>query len=79
VLIPLAAVYRLAVHGRGQHAFQAGPIGKAATIAEIFAIAALVVRSSLTLPLAIIAGTLGLISVGHYIVRASHRAQAAAA
>ncbi len=78
VLIPLLAIYRLVVHARGEHAFQAGPIGKAATIAEMFAIASLVVRSALTVPLAVIAGTLGLISVGHYIVRASQRAHATA-
>lgn len=74
VLIPLAAIYRLVVHGRGEHAFQADAIGKAATIAELVAIAALVVRSSLVVPLAVIAGTLGLIAVVHYIARASHRA-----
>jgi cardiolipin synthase len=73
VLIPLAGIYRLVIHGRGEHAFQADPIGKAATIAELFAIAALVMRSSLVVPLAVVAGTLGLIAVGHYIARASHR------
>ncbi len=71
VLIPLAAVYRLVVRGRGEHAFQADPIGKAATVAELVAIAALVVRSSLVVPLAILAGTLGIIAVIHYIARAS--------
>lgn len=73
VLIPLATIYRLVIHGRGTHAFQADAIGKAATIAELVAIAALVVRSQLVIPLAVIAGTLGLIAVVHYIVRASHR------
>jgi len=76
VLVPLAGIYRLVVHGRGKHAFQADAIGKAATIAELFAIAALVVRSSLVVPLAVIAGTLGLIAVVHYIARASHRTPA---
>lgn len=73
VLIPLAAVYRLLVHGRGQHAFQAGALGKAATIAELFAIGALILRNGAVLPLAIAAAVLGLLAVGQYIVRASHR------
>jgi cardiolipin synthase len=72
VLIPLAMVYRLVVHGRGEHAFQADPIGKAATIAELVAIAALVMKSSLLVPLALIAAALGLIAVLHYIARATH-------
>jgi cardiolipin synthase (CMP-forming) len=78
VLIPLAAVYRLAVHGRGEHAFQAAPVGKAATIAEFAAIAALVLRSfvpgadAAVMPLAIVAGGLGLLAVINYIARASH-------
>ncbi|HEY5950644.1 MAG TPA: CDP-alcohol phosphatidyltransferase family protein [Kofleriaceae bacterium] len=80
VLIPLAAIYRLVAHGRGEHAFQADPIGKAATIAELVAIGALVMRpaatsvDSLVVPIALIAGTLGLIAVFHYIVRARHEA-----
>lgn len=74
VLIPLAAIYRIVVRDRGEHAFQAGSIGKAATVAELVAIAALVVRSSLVVPLAVIAGTLGIIAVIHYIGRASHEA-----
>ena len=72
LLVPLAAIYRLVVHGRGEHAFQADAIGKAATIAELAAIAALVVRSHLVVPLAVVAGTLGVIAVIHYIARASH-------
>jgi len=78
VLIPLAAVYRLVVHGRDQHAFKAGALGKAATIAEFVAVAALILRSSLIVPLAVIAATLGLVAVVQYIVRASHRHEALA-
>ena len=70
LLIPLAAIYRVVVHGRGEHAFQAGPIGKAATIAEMFAIAALVAYRPAVLPLAIAAAILGLVAVAAYIVRA---------
>ena len=70
VLIPLAAVYRLVVHGRGEHAFQAGPIGKAATVAEIFAIVALIAYRPAVLPVAIAAAILGLVAVVAYVVRA---------
>jgi cardiolipin synthase (CMP-forming) len=80
LLIPLAMIYRLVVHGRGEHAFKAAPIGKAATIAELFAIGALVMRSSVAsaaafvVPLAAIAGALGVLAVINYIFRASHEA-----
>ena len=72
VLIPLATFYRLVVRSRGEHAFQAGSIGKAATVAELVAIAALVMGSSLIVPLAIVAGTLGIVAVIQYIARARH-------
>jgi hypothetical protein len=58
------------------HAFKAGPIGKAATIAELFAIAALIFDSVLALPLAITAAALGLGAVAMYIARARHPAMA---
>lgn len=78
VLIPLAAIYRLVVHGRREHrehAFQAQALGKAATVAELFAIGALVARdvvAPIILPLAIAAAVLGLLAVVQYILRASH-------
>ncbi|MCQ8205496.1 hypothetical protein NP569_24715, partial [Vibrio parahaemolyticus] len=78
-LIPLATIYRIAVHGRGRHAFKADALGKAATIAEFVAVGALILRSSLIVPLAVIAATLGLVAVGHYIVRSRSRARSAAA
>ena len=73
MLIPLAMIYRLVIHGRerGDHAFQAGPLGKAATIAEMFAIGAIILRSPALLPLAIAAAGLGLAAVIVYIVRAT--------
>jgi cardiolipin synthase len=80
LLIPLATIYRIVVHGRGEHAFQASPIGKAATIAELFAIAALVMRSAVAsvstfvVPIAVIAGVLGVLAVVSYIARARHEA-----
>ena len=72
VIIPLGAIYRLVVHGRREHAFQAGALGKAATVAELFAIGALILRSPVVWPLAVAAAVLGLLAVGHYIIRARH-------
>lgn len=72
VLIPLAAVYRLAVHGRGAHAFQAEAIGKAATVAEFAALAALLLYRPALAPLAVVAGALGLLAAGRYVRRARH-------
>lgn len=74
VLVPLATIYRLVVRGRGEHVFKADAVGKAATIAEILAIAALIARSHLVLPLAVIAAALGLVAVIRYVARASHAA-----
>ena len=82
VLIPLATIYRFVAHGRGEHAFQADALGKAATIAELVALGALVLRTehlvslNVIVPLAIVAGTLGIVAVIHYIVRARHEAHA---
>lgn len=69
VIIPLAAAYRLVVPGRAPHAFKAGPLGKAATIAELGAIVALILRRQLALPLAIAAAGLGLAAVISYVSR----------
>jgi cardiolipin synthase len=80
LLLPLAAVYRVVVHGRGEHAFKAAPIGKAATIAELFAIGALVLRPVVAsahvyvMSLALLACALGVLAVISYIARASHEA-----
>jgi cardiolipin synthase (CMP-forming) len=73
VIIPLAAIYRLVIHGRGEHAFQAQAIGKAATIAEILAIGTLIAYRPLAVPLAVLACGLGLLAVVHYIVRANQQ------
>ena len=69
VIVPLAAAYRLIVPGRAPHAFQAGLLGKAATVAELFAIAALILRVPVALPLAIAAAGLGLAAVVTYVSR----------
>jgi cardiolipin synthase (CMP-forming) len=72
VLVPVAMIYRTMVHGRGEHAFKAGALGKAATIAELAAIVAIIVHSPFLLPIAIAAGVLGLGAVITYIERAQH-------
>ena len=69
VLIPLAATYRLVMPSRMPHAFKAGALGKAATIAELGAIVALTVHTPLAWPLAIASAALGLAAVGGYIAR----------
>jgi phosphatidylglycerophosphate synthase len=70
VLIPVATVYRLAVHGRGAHAFQAAAIGKAATIAEVCALGALLVYRPALPALAVVAGGLGIAAAVRYVLRA---------
>ena len=70
VLVPVAMIYRATVHGRGEHAFQAGALGKAATIAEFAAIVAIILHSPFLLPLAITAAVLGLAAVIGYVDRA---------
>ena len=70
-LIPLAMIYRLVVHGRGEHAFQAGALGKAATIAELVAIGAIILRVPHLVAFAAVAGVLGVGAVILYIVRAT--------
>src|SRR3954469_5319558 len=69
VLVPVAMIYRIVIHGRGEHAFKAGALGKAATIAEFAAIVAIILHSPFLLPLAITAGVLGLAAVAAYIDR----------
>jgi cardiolipin synthase len=76
VVIPLAAAYRLVMPSRMPHAFKAGTLGKAATIAELAAILALILRSPLALPIAIAAATLGVAAVITYIARSLRPAPA---
>jgi cardiolipin synthase len=78
VLVPVAMIYRIVVHGRGEHAFQAGVLGKAATIAELAAIVAIILHSPFLLPLAITAAVLGLAAVASYIDRGMHSSGAPA-
>lgn len=71
VLVPIAMVYRLVVHR--EHAFKAGVLGKAATIAEFAAVVAIILHSPFLLPLAIAAAVLGLGAVISYIERGTKR------
>jgi len=76
VIIPLAAIYKLVLdrsaNRRDAHAFQAGRLGKAATIAEFLAVGAIILHSPAVTPLALAACGLGLGAIGTYIARASH-------
>jgi cardiolipin synthase len=76
VLAPLALIYRIA-RPHVAHAYQADALGKATTIAQIFALVAIVAHFPIAAPLALLAGALGLVAAAHYIVRAGARRQAA--
>jgi phosphatidylglycerophosphate synthase len=83
VVIPLAAAYRLIAPSRMPHAFKAGLLGKAATIAELCAIAALIMRAFAAGPataaawlFASLAATLGVGAVGTYVARSLRAAPA---
>ena len=73
VLVPLATLYRVFVHG--QRAFKARAIGKAATIAEFIAVVAVILHSWLVLPIAVIAAALGLAAIIDYIHHEAHQDQ----
>ena len=76
--MPLGIVYRvvLVARPRVEHAFQADALGKATTIAQLFAVVAIVVHSGFAVPLAALACVLGLAASAHYVVRATHTAGA---
>ncbi len=67
VLVPLLVAY-LVQHRPASH-LRADPIGKAATIAQFVALAVAVAAPAWALPVAGIAAVLGLLAVGHYVVR----------
>lgn len=76
VLVPVAMIYRIVVHG--EHKFKAGVLGKAATIAELAAVCAIILHSPFLLPLAIVAAVLGIGAVISYIDRGMHPRKAPA-
>jgi len=78
ILVPLAAIYRLlpSLRARMHYDFRAGPLGKAATIAQFLAIAALLLRDNSQAPLAALAGVVGLAAAVHYVRRGVQLARA---
>jgi cardiolipin synthase len=76
VLVPLALAHRM-FGRRVPHAYQADRLGKATTIAQLAAAAAIVTRLPIASALAIVAGGLGLTAAAHYVARSLHRARLA--
>jgi phosphatidylglycerophosphate synthase len=68
LLLPLLALY-LAL-ARDRPPLHADPIGKAATIAQFFALAAAIAAPPDALPVALAAAALGVAAVAHYIIAA---------
>ena len=79
ILVPLAAIYRLTplLRARMRYDFKAGPLGKAATVAQFLAIAAILLRHPSQVPLALLAGAIGLAAAVHYVRRGVWLARAA--
>jgi len=70
VLVPLTLVYRFTpLRQRMRYDFRAGPVGKAATVAQFLAILAVLTQHPLQVTLAIVAAGLGLVAAVHYVVR----------
>ena len=68
VIVPLGIAYRLVRPGV-EHAFKADALGKATTVAQLAAVAALVARVSFAPAAAAIAGALGILAAAHYVTR----------
>ena len=79
ILVPLAAIYRLtpSLRARMRYDFKAGPLGKAATVAQFLAIAAILLRHPSQVPLALLAGAIGLAAAVTYVRRGVWLARAA--
>ena len=70
VLVPLAALYRFTgLRSRMRYDFRAGPLGKAATVAQFVAVLALLAHLPYRAALAGLSGVLGLVAAGHYVRR----------
>lgn len=76
ILVPLGLAYvaLILVSPHVRYEFQAGAIGKAATVTQFAALLALLVESPLVPGLALAAGALGIAAAAHYILRASRMA-----
>lgn len=72
VQLPLSIVYAIvpALRRWLQYDFRASVLGKAATVTQFVAIAALLFESSLTRPAAWLAFAMGLLALGDYVARA---------
>jgi len=70
VLVPLATLYRFTrLRSRMRYDFRAGPLGKAATVAQFVAILALLAHLPYRAALAWLSGAIGLVAAGHYVRR----------
>ncbi|MDB4954327.1 MAG: CDP-diacylglycerol--glycerol-3-phosphate 3-phosphatidyltransferase [Myxococcales bacterium] len=71
LIVPLGITYRLALATRPpvEHAFKADALGKATTIAQMFAVAALIAHLSWAPAIAIVTAVLGIAASAHYVVR----------
>lgn len=67
LFVPLAALYAARRPRLGR--LHADPIGKAATIAQFVALAAVLAAPAWALPAAVVAAALGLAAVAHYVAR----------
>lgn len=76
VLVPLGIVYRF-VGPRIEHAYKAGALGKATTIAQLAALTALVARAAWAPAIALSAGALGIAATVHYVARSLGHARLA--
>jgi phosphatidylglycerophosphate synthase len=75
LFVPLTALYAARRPELGE--LHADPIGKAATIAQFVALAAVLAAPAWALPVAVVAAALGLAAVAHYaarVLRAARRA-----
>jgi cardiolipin synthase (CMP-forming) len=71
VLVPLAAAYRLVpyLRSRLRYDFTAGPLGKAATVAQFMALGAILLGHPARQVLAIVAGVVGVLAAVQYVAR----------
>jgi phosphatidylglycerophosphate synthase len=69
VLVPLIAIYL--ARGRPHDPLHADRFGKLATIAQFIALCVIALAPDDALPPAVVAGVLGLVAAGHYVIAAA--------
>jgi cardiolipin synthase len=71
LIIPIGIAYRLVLSTRPpvEHAFKADALGKATTIAQLFALTAVIGDLPWAPAIAIVTGVLGVTAAAHYVVR----------